>query len=82
MTLSEYLKQKDPVRTPLVYLKRHEYITGTCYTRVNGTTNQSIFIKGIPYEYVQINGYDRLRTTDSDGNAKELSCFYISPINK
>jgi hypothetical protein len=86
MTLKEYLNQKEPVRGPRVYLNKREYKKGPTIKFANGDTLTRVFIiddgfiKAFPElrnEYVQKNGWERLYTTDSDGNPKNSSCFFI-----
>lgn len=82
MTLSQYLKQKDPIKMPDVIVKDSEYIVVTSWTIfINGEVRKRVYFKtenkllaGIEYCLVGNSFY----TVDSDGNPKNRSCFRIA----
>lgn len=80
MTLTQYLKQKDPIRMPDVIVKKNEYKVSTTHTYIMKEKREFVFFKtknpllsGV--EYCIINGI--FYTVDSDGNPKNRSCFRI-----
>jgi hypothetical protein len=78
MELKEYRAQRNPVRFPTVFLKHGEYIKGitiSVWKGMNKEKRTQVWINGYPYEYCLMG--DRLYTTDSDGNPKNLSVFRI-----
>lgn len=78
MTLEQYLAQNEPKKFPKVLLKKDEYIVGTKIEFTMGDSITRIFIEAFPeYEYAQINNIKNLYTTDSDGNPKDRSVFWI-----
>ena len=85
MTLTEYLEQKEPERMPKVILNEHEYIIKFQYKRFminhghERVEVKTVFINTFPsIEYVQVGTWNQLYTTDSDGNPKSKSCFWIN----
>jgi len=76
MTLTEYINQKEPIRKPKVILQDGEYKFGVTHTKGLDKVTQ-VFIKGFPYEYSVTNKRGCLYTTDSDGNQKKLSVFWL-----
>jgi hypothetical protein len=80
MTLKEYLKQKDPVRHPTVYLKPKEYKIAETHKSVMGEVRSRVYINtnhhllaGVEYCLIGT----MLYTTDIDGNAKNSGVFRI-----
>lgn len=62
---------------PKVILKKKDLYLGVKY-RIGRDVRQYVFIKDIiGTEYVKINDNPCLKTTDSDGNPKSSSCFYL-----
>jgi hypothetical protein len=83
MTLTEY-SQVDPQRLSFgeVLLDESE-VNFRLKTEFNGVVKQQVFIKGYPYEYIEIYSYssDRkhtLYTTDEDGNKKVCQCLVLN----
>ncbi len=81
MTLIEYLNQTTPQKNQKVFLTPTEYVITNSvkagnnhFKRIYITASQ--LLSGI--EYVQVNDEKNLYTTDSDGNPKNLSCFYLN----
>lgn len=78
MTLTQYLKQKDPIRMPDVIVKNSEYIVANTRTLRNGQVQKTVFFKTdnellAGTEYLLIGG--TFYTVDRDGNEKNRSCF-------
>jgi hypothetical protein len=82
MTLKEYLKQKNPVRMPIVTLKKKEYSIASTgmYGRLRDEKRSRCWINSADpllagTEYCLIG--TTLWTVDRDGNPKNRSCFRI-----
>lgn len=80
MTLTQYLKQKEPVRMPDVIVKNSEYIVANTRTLRNGEVQKTVYFKTTnsllqSIEYCLIGG--SFYTVDRDGNTKNRSCFRI-----
>ena len=79
MTLKEYLEQEDPVRHPMVVLRRDEIRVWRSIERaghwllaVTIETSDPL-LAGVTY---LLKG-TRLWTPDADGNLKSPSCFFV-----
>lgn len=84
MTLTQYLKQKEPVRMPTVIVKNSEYTVANTITLRNGEVHKRVYFKtdnellaGVEYCLIG----SRFYTTDRDGNPKSASCFKILTSN-
>lgn len=80
MTLTQYLKQKDPIRMPDVIVKNSEYIVANTRTLRNGEVQKTVYFKTdnellAGTEYLLIGG--TFYTVDHHGNKKNRSCFRI-----
>jgi hypothetical protein len=83
MTLQEYVNQADPIRHPKVELDNTEITKGSTINIVGKGNLTQIWITdgsaklmwGIPY--VKWDSDSTLWTTDSDGNPKARSVFYL-----
>lgn len=76
LTLDEYKNQEDPKYGVKVLLTDDDYAIS--YSAEHGqTTLTHLFINGFPYEYVKKSNNPRLYSTDSDGNLRSLTVFYI-----
>ena len=86
MTLTEYINQKNPVRSPRVTLEPSEYeITHTI--KVGQDILRFIYIPAIWLRYkasgyVQKNNQEQLYTMDQDGNPKYLAVFKIAHLKQ
>jgi hypothetical protein len=84
MTLTEYLNQETPVKFPKVFLRPDEF---TVLSKRTSSTHlfKSLHINGIDAEYclkvplyeVKSGKWERLYTTDQDGNPNRQSVFHI-----
>ena len=87
MNLDEYLAQTDPQRMPNVKLNSGEWKRGATIKTAGGQKLTQIFITHPIFigrygrvEYVTINNYGTLYTTDDDGNPRKPSCFSIIDV--
>jgi len=77
MTLKEYASQKDPVRQFNVIVEKSECTISAPVRFADGKVCRRVYINRYGFEYLHIEGSDRLYTTDSDGNKRSSSCFRI-----
>jgi len=77
MTLNEYLNQTDPIRKPIVLVNEEEIQRGV-HTKLTGFT--SIWIEGIPTEYILHEKSGVIYTNDGDGNPGNVTVFRINKV--
>lgn len=76
LTLTEYLNQTDPHPMPYVELQEGEFTIGRFYGGY-GSKVASLQIKGIDAEYAVKHNGIMIYSTDSDGNPRSRSCFFL-----
>jgi hypothetical protein len=87
MTMTEYLNQRDPRKGLTVYLEKEDYRVLFSFPKYDTSENKRflhlIQIHEFPeYKYILDGDSGFLFATDSDGNAKAVSVFYIKSLSK